>query len=113
MAVHQNHDYSHVPLREENVWEGPWEGPEARRNRALCGGAEHFFTLLDATHRLTARGVRRALTADHLRRRHETFGVLHPHWAFLVPWGMRVRKIVARGRMMWRRTRRECADGKG
>lgn len=49
MAVHQNHDYSHSSIGTDGVWT-----PEAQRNLALCGGHEHFLTVGDATHILTA-----------------------------------------------------------
>ena len=49
MAIHQTHDYSHVT---PGVW-----GPETWRNVDLAGGPEHFFTVGDATHLLTPRGV--------------------------------------------------------
>jgi hypothetical protein len=73
--VHQNHDYSHVPLRE-----GPqWMGPEAVKNRELAGGERFAFSLDDATHVLTASGIHRASSYVHLRRRLDTFALLHPH----------------------------------
>ncbi|OGW75521.1 MAG: hypothetical protein A2Z72_05800 [Omnitrophica bacterium RBG_13_46_9] len=34
-AIHQDHDYRHVPKREEGT---NWEGPEADYNRGLCKG---------------------------------------------------------------------------
>lgn len=65
MAVHQNHDYAHHP--EGRI--GVYEGPEAKRNRELMGGSHHFFTLEDATHRLTASGLRRNLSPKYFRRK--------------------------------------------
>jgi len=53
VAVHQNHDYSHHPRGEKGVL----EGEEAKRNEILLGGSEHFYTVEDATHSLTARGM--------------------------------------------------------
>jgi hypothetical protein len=52
-ALHQNHHYHHVPMQRGTTW----EGPEADYNRVLAGCAERLrFSLLDATHRLTASG---------------------------------------------------------
>jgi hypothetical protein len=48
-AIHQNHDYHHVPQRRGESW----EGPEADTNRALMGGPEFVLTILDATYILT------------------------------------------------------------
>ena len=55
MVVHQNHGFDHV---HQSV-DGTVEGPEAQRNRELIGGWEYFFTIRDATHALTSRGVGR------------------------------------------------------
>jgi len=64
-AIHQNHDYSHHRLGE---W-GVFEGPEAKFNRELMGGRRRYFTLADATHRLTASGLKRNLSWARLRRK--------------------------------------------
>lgn len=78
-AVHQNHDYSHIPSGETVVW----KGPEAIRNLELTNGGEHAFTLEHATWILTSRGIRRALTMRHLYFRLEALPVLFPHLHFL------------------------------
>jgi len=49
MAIHQTHDY-------DRVTPGVW-GPETRRNVAMAGGPEHFFTVGDATHIMTQRSI--------------------------------------------------------
>jgi hypothetical protein len=64
-VIHQNHDYGHVP---KAIDEG-WEGPEADRNRDLAGGDRNLFNLWDASHRLTQRGLKRALGPRYLARR--------------------------------------------
>jgi hypothetical protein len=74
LAIHQNHDYAHVPDREGKRW----QGPEARENLELAGGWEHIFTLEDATHRLTARGLERNVSRGNMRRRLSRIPVLHP-----------------------------------
>lgn len=53
MAIHQNHDYAYHP----DGLHGVWHGEEAERNRRLAGGARHLYTLEDATHRFTPRGI--------------------------------------------------------
>lgn len=68
-AIHQNHDYGHVP---DGV-AGAWQGPEAQRNRALAGGYDRVFMLRDATWLLTSRWLLPALTREHLRRRWEVY----------------------------------------
>jgi hypothetical protein len=65
MAVHQNHDYAHHPDGQAGVY----EGPEAKRNKELMGGSHRLFTLEDASHYLTASGLKRNLTRRYLRRR--------------------------------------------
>ena len=73
-VIHQNHGYNHVPKRKGAFW----EGPEADDNRAIIGDWAHYFTLLDATHMLTPRGLRRALEYRHLQRRFYTLPVFVP-----------------------------------
>jgi hypothetical protein len=53
--VHQNHGYAHHPEDKAGVF----AGPEAVRNTELLGGDEFIFTALNATHVLTASGLRR------------------------------------------------------
>ncbi len=58
VAVHQTHDYGHVP----GGHDGAHLGEEALANYALTGGGKTMYTIHDASHRLTARGsVRRNL----------------------------------------------------
>jgi hypothetical protein len=52
-AIHQNHDYSHVPMGNGNTY----EGPEANQNRILAGDASHIFTLDDANYLLTKKFI--------------------------------------------------------
>jgi hypothetical protein len=52
VAVHQTHDYSHVPGGLEEAY----YGEEARHNEQLAGGREHIYSLHDATHRLYLNG---------------------------------------------------------
>ncbi|HVP81195.1 MAG TPA: hypothetical protein VMV04_25170 [Thermodesulfobacteriota bacterium] len=63
-AVHQDHDYRHVPSNAGDAW----KGPEAKRNWELAGGVGHVFNSQDATHVLTHRGIRRALDRAHIVR---------------------------------------------
>ncbi len=61
LAVHQAHDYEHTDQAQAGrgrKW--VWQGPEARQNLAMAGGKANLYTLFDATHRLTGRGVERA-----------------------------------------------------
>jgi hypothetical protein len=56
MPIHQNHDYSHVPQRKGNTY----EGPEAEINRNLAGGSPHIFNLYHVNYLLTRRCLRPA-----------------------------------------------------
>jgi len=78
-AVHQNHDYSHVP----NGGTVVWKGPEAMQNLELTGWGEHTFTLEHATWLLTSQSIRRALTMRHLYFRLDAMPVLFSHLHFL------------------------------
>src|SRR5262249_38230439 len=73
-VVHQDHDYAHVRA----ATDAGWEGPEAERSRALMGGTARVFTLLDATHVVSAAGVVPALDFAHLRRRVTSLSALMP-----------------------------------
>lgn len=58
IAVHQNHDYSHLVGGRASAY----EGGEAQRNLELAGGRLHLFNIDDATHRLVdSRVVKRRL----------------------------------------------------
>jgi hypothetical protein len=52
MVVHQNHDYSHLRVDD---YSKTWHGQEAEQNYALMGSVHRYFTLSDATYRLTNR----------------------------------------------------------
>ena len=52
-AIHQNHDYGYHPQGKQGVW----KDEEAQRNYALAGGVRHVYSIADATHRLTPRGI--------------------------------------------------------
>jgi hypothetical protein len=52
-AVHQNHDYEHVP----QGWDTVAKDEDARRNLVLAGGHAHLRTIEDATFRFTATGI--------------------------------------------------------
>jgi hypothetical protein len=54
VAVHQNHDYSHVPQGKDGVY----SGEEARRNYELAGGWSHLRTIADATEVLSEDGLK-------------------------------------------------------
>ena len=66
-VVHQNHNYSHVPLR----WGQRWSGPEAKANAAFAGDTP-VMSLHRATHVLTPPGIRRAAGIRYLRPRWHT-----------------------------------------
>lgn len=72
IAIHQNHSYGHHP----QGWKGVWKGPEAERNMELAGGLVHYFTIEDATHLLTERGLRPAWDRAHLYRRWQMLPVI-------------------------------------
>ena len=57
VAIHQNHDYSYHPDGEKGVW----EGEEAQKNLEILGPWWRYCTTDNATHKLTARGIRRSL----------------------------------------------------
>ncbi len=66
-AVHQRHDYSHVPGGTGRHW----EGPEAAANTELFGSGS-IFGIRDSTHLLKRRGPVPALGVKYVRRRWQT-----------------------------------------
>lgn len=77
-AIHQNHDYAHLPNGEVTMR----SGAEARRNLQLLGGTYRAFTVKDATHILTDTGVRPGGGPARLLRRVTASPELYPN---LVP----------------------------
>jgi hypothetical protein len=87
-VIHQNHGYGHHP----QGWKGVWKGPEAERNMDLAGGLAHYFTIEDATHLLTGRGISPAWDRAHCRRRWQVLPAL---WA-PAAWAQRVWRLCSR-----------------
>jgi hypothetical protein len=83
-AIHQNHDYSHIPKKDSDLSEGSeaqWEGPETRQNRKLSTesiGSGHQFSLLDASHILTPTKLLPAVSMRYARKRWHSLPVLYP-----------------------------------
>ncbi len=75
-VVHQNHDYAHVPHRKNKTW----EGPEADWNRQLmgCEWWNYLFSIADATHIMTYRGLQLAWGRDSMQRHWQTLPILCP-----------------------------------
>jgi hypothetical protein len=55
LAIHQSHDYAHLAGGMSEAY----YGAEASWNGALVGGADHVYTIHDATHRLLPGEMRR------------------------------------------------------
>lgn len=68
VAIHQSHDYSHVP----GGFEEAYYGEEARYNEQLAGGREHIYSLHDASHRLYRHGPPVLYWGSILRMREKT-----------------------------------------
>jgi hypothetical protein len=97
MAIHQNHDYAHVPQARGKQW----DGPEADRNRQLGGGTSRAFKITDATHVLRNGKLLPANDPVHKVRRWEVMHITHPRlwpWArFAWKWWRRVVRILTLG----------------
>ncbi|MFX0092700.1 MAG: hypothetical protein ACFFBD_13135 [Candidatus Hodarchaeota archaeon] len=57
-VIHQNHDYSHL-IRRRKGSEAIWKLPEAIRNQKLAGGWLYYYSVRQATYRLTPQGFGR------------------------------------------------------
>jgi hypothetical protein len=62
-AIHQNHDYGHVP----GAAGGMWEGPEGDDNLRAASG--QVYTLVDATHALGPHGLESTVDREYKLRR--------------------------------------------
>jgi hypothetical protein len=71
-AVHQNHDYAHLPKGNPAIF----GGPEADANIKLLGDTYRLFGLIDATHKLTEFGLKKTRILPWRRR--EEYLALHP-----------------------------------
>ncbi len=100
IAVHQNHDYSHVPKNAHGVF----KGSEAVRNESLLGGPEFIFTPLNATHVLSGSGIHRriVLYPPYLLRLLATLPALYRPLRPLAP-------VVRRFAPLWRTVRKSWA----
>jgi hypothetical protein len=77
MAVHQNHDYSHLPPGQAK--NGLlWKGDEQLANIKLTNSVALAFSLFDATHVLTQHKLRLAYDLERLARRCETLPMWYP-----------------------------------
>lgn len=88
LAVHQNHDYSHVPQGKHDVY----YGDEASRNLELAGGWKHLRTIADATEVLRQDGLKPnpmrywAAVKRYLRQAGRVLlnDILQPIWFFFL-----------------------------
>jgi hypothetical protein len=93
-AVHQNHDYAHVP-----GGTGPPHlsfSPEADANIKLLGDERRRFDIFDATHKLTKSRLQRTTGSEYWRRYLSTYVVLHPRQEVLVNTVKRIRNMLRR-----------------
>jgi len=77
LAVHQNHDYSHNKLGTGNK-ESVWDGAEAKYNLELAGDEGSTFRLEDATHIITKKKLKMALSPPYLQRHLITLPIIYP-----------------------------------
>lgn len=91
-VIHQNHDYNHVPGGADQIW----RGEEAEHNFRLYGGVKHAFTLLEATHELTADGQIRKV-----RLRRQKFELQHFAWNVFVRRTVGIRNVLKLRRKFW------------
>lgn len=71
LAIHQNHDYAHIP----GIERGIWQNEEVKRNYKAAGGWRHFYSIENASHRLTEEGVARNWRAWVARGRRDILGI--------------------------------------
>ena len=90
LAIHQNHDYSHLVGGIREVF----AGPEGQRNQELYG-LETCIGTLDSTYILKNHRLRRALGRDYVSRHLDTVGMFYPFFAPLA-WPLRAARTFTR-----------------
>jgi hypothetical protein len=93
MAIHQNHDYGYHPAGKSGVWSDEL----SRKNYQLAGGRWHLRTIDDASHLLSASGVR-----ENPRRRQQAIEriwrtVKQSAWLGAMEWTRPVRRATGLG----------------
>ncbi len=92
-VIHQNHDYSHHP----QGWKGAMMGEESKQNIAIAGTIAHVHSLLDASHQLTEKGVKRRFPPlYHPFYLYKTFVVLAETYPAMKPVVSLIKAIGAR-----------------
>jgi hypothetical protein len=89
IAIHQNHDYSHHPEGEKGIY----DGEEARQNFAYMQGGR-YATLENATHRLTANGLRPNHYHWVAQAKRKAAGVRNAAWFGLLDLTRPVRRLL-------------------
>lgn len=79
-TIHQDHDYSHAGGADV-----VWKGQESKANTELMESEQLGFSVADATHLLTPRGLRLALRSPYLYRRLYAEPLVNPRLRFLKP----------------------------
>ncbi len=100
LAVHQNHDYQHIPQQRTP---GTFDGPEGDRNMELVGPMALYFTIHDATHVMTEGGVEPARAEPYLTSRLYRLSCLDTAQGLL--------SVVRRRVVWWMSGRRDGAFG--
>ena len=103
-AIHQNHDYSHVPGGETTVW----QGPERKRNRQLTNCGEYAFDPEHADWILTPQGMKRVFSVRHLYFRICAIPVLVPGLHFLLPLSKGMTWLIRSVKSVFRRLARRA-----
>lgn len=96
VAVHQNHDYNHLPGGEK----GAFFGEEAQRNHELLAEERRLCTVEQANYRLGAGGLQKNLRRVLVRPRRQLRGALYSAWFFFLDLSRPVRH-----RLGWRQKR--------
>ena len=90
LAVHQNHDHSHV----QQVRKGSYYGPEGDKNLEFLG-IENAFALYDATHFLDPENtIHRVQGDEYLKRKIRTMPILKPRKGLCKSWQALVQRFL-------------------
>ena len=68
-AIHQNHNYNHIPNRSGHLWYGPESDHNIGLAKSEMGGVKYKANIYDATHVMTPKGIKNANSPRNLLQR--------------------------------------------
>ena len=78
-AIHQNHNYNHIPNRSGHLWYGPESDHNIGLAKSEMGGVKYKANIYDATHVMTPKGIKNANSPKNLLQRIQFSSATNPN----------------------------------